>query len=83
MVPPFLYRNICVRPWEMVFYFDTEYQTVYRAEIRNRPETALHIYRIDPATQEGLANAGYVVYVVTRLPFTVPPPLREMRQREP
>ena len=47
---------------EMVFYFDTEYQTVYRAEIRNRPETALHIYRIDPATQEGLANAGYVVY---------------------
>lgn len=46
---------------EIIRYFDTEQHAVLDLTVTNRSQTALHIYRIDPATQKGLAGASYIV----------------------
>lgn len=46
---------------EIVRYFDTEQNATLPIEIANRTQTALYIYRIDPATQLGLKGATYIV----------------------
>ena len=50
-----------LNPDPLVRYYNAEEHSTMNVPITNRSEVALYIYRIDPATQDGLAGASYEV----------------------